>query len=212
MKTPPQWAKEGTVRRITRWDEPVMHTPCSPVTEFGPELHQLVSDMFATMKVAQGVGLASPQVGEGLAMFVFNCPDEDEHLVWGVVCNPVIELPEGKDRNLESSEEGCLSWPGAYQPLARPDQAICTGQDENGNPVRIVGTGLLARCLQHETDHLRGVVFGDRLSRRSRKLLDQQRAELAHLFPDEWPVQPKGRDTGDDQPPSDDQDLSGESM
>ena len=140
MKTPPQWAKEGTVRRITRWDEPVMHTPCSPVTEFGPELHQLVSDMFATMKVAQGVGLASPQVGEGLAMFVFNCPDEDEHLVWGVVCNPVIELPEGKDRNLESSEEGCLSWPGAYQPLARPDQAICTGQDENGNPVRIVGT------------------------------------------------------------------------
>jgi peptide deformylase len=111
-----------------------------------------------------------------------------------VVCNPSVELPTGKDRNLVSAEEGCLSWPGAYQPLARPDHAVCTGVDETGAAVRIEGTGMLARCLQHETDHLFGTVFGDRLSTRSRHKLDQEKERLAHLYPTDWPVHPKGRD------------------
>ena len=109
----------------------------------------------------------------------------------GVVCNPLVELPTGKDRNLDAGEEGCLSYPGGYQALARPDRARCTGQDAEGNEVDLQGTGTLARCFQHETDHLGGIVFGDRLSARSRRKLDEQAAELAYRYPDDWPVSPK---------------------
>lgn len=193
MKTPRQWAAEGSVHRITTWDEAVMRTRTEPVTDFGPELQQLAADMFATMAAAEGVGLAGPQIGVGLAIFVFDCPDADEKRHWGVVCNPSVTLPEGKDRNFDAIEEGCLSWPGAYQLLARPDHAICTGVDENGDPVTIEGTGLLARCLQHETDHLSGTVFGDRLSTRARRKLNEQRESLAHLYPADWPIGPKGQ-------------------
>ena len=172
-----------------------MHTPCRPVTDFGAHLHQLVADMFATMAAADGVGLAAPQVGVDLAMFVFHCTDEANRYHFGVVCNPTVDVPEGDDRNFDASDEGCLSWPGAYQSLARPDRAVCHGVDENGEPVTIVGTGLLARCLQHETDHLQGIVFGDRLSGRARRKLNEQREALRHLYPDDWPVTPKGRAT-----------------
>lgn len=192
MPTPRQWAAKGKVRRVTRWNEPVMHGPTRPVTEFGDELHQLIADMFATMERAEGVGLAAPQVAVDLSLFIYHCPDDHDRLRHGVVCNPAVTLPEGNDRRLDSTEEGCLSWPGAYQPLARPDRAICEGVDENGEPVRIEATGLLARCVQHETDHLSGTVFGDRLSTRSRRLLDQQKKQAAHLYPDDWPISPKG--------------------
>lgn len=181
----------GTVRPITRWGTPVMHAKTRPVTEFDEDLHTLIRDMFATMYAAEGVGLAATQVGVDLAVFVYRCPDKDDRLQEGVVCNPVVELPSGKDRVLDSTDEGCLSHPGGYQPLARPDFAVCTGQDENGNEITVTGTGLLARCLQHETDHLNGTVFGDRLSARSRRQLDKQTEELAYRYPDDWPVSPK---------------------
>ncbi|MCW3157230.1 peptide deformylase [Micropruina sonneratiae] len=190
----------GTVLPITRWGEPVMHNRTRPVTDFDDDLHTLVRDMFATMEAAQGVGLAATQVGLDLAVFVFECPDADDVLHSGVVCNPVVTVPETRDRELESAEEGCLSFPGAYQVLARPNTAVCEGQDADGNPVRIEGTGLLARCLQHETDHLGGTVFGDRLSTRARRLLSRQQAELDHLYPDDWPVTPR-RTSADEQPP-----------
>lgn len=181
----------GTVLPITRWGTPVMHAPTEPVTEFNDELRTLVRNMFATMEAAQGVGLAATQVGVGLAVFVYDCPDADNHSQVGVVCNPVIELPEGRDRKLESADEGCLSLPGGYAPLARTNRSICRGQDVDGNPVEVVGTGLLARCLQHETDHLHGMVFGDRLSTRVRKSLYASHEQLAHLYPEDWPVTPK---------------------
>lgn len=181
----------GTVRPITRWGTPVMHQQTRPVTEFDDELHALVRDMFATMRAAEGVGLAATQVGVDLAVFVYECPDADDRIQLGVVCNPVVELPTGKDRQLDASDEGCLSYPGGYQSVARPDRARCTGQDAEGNDVDLVGTGLLARCFQHETDHLNGTVFGDRLSGRSRRKLDQQVTELAYRYPDDWPVSPK---------------------
>lgn len=181
----------GSLRPITRWGTPVMHAKTRPVTEFGDELHALVKDMFATMHAANGVGLAATQVGVDLALFVYECPDADEVVRIGAVCNPVVTVPDGKDRTLESTEEGCLSLPGGYQPLARPDKAVCEGVDPFGEPVRIEGDGLLARCLQHETDHLNGTVFGDRLSTRSRKKLYAQHEELAHLYPDDWPVTPR---------------------
>lgn len=181
----------GTVLPITRWGTPVMHNPTRPVEEFGDELRSLARDMFATMRAAHGVGLAATQVGIDLAIFVFECPDADEVIHRGVVCNPEVTVPDTRGRTLESAEEGCLSYPGAYQVLARPDTAVCTGQDADGNPVRTEGTGLLARCLQHETDHLGGTVFGDRLSTRARRLLSKQHEELAHLYPDDWPVSPR---------------------
>ena len=191
MKSPAEWAVNGKVLRITRWDESIMRSQTRPVTTFDDTLAQLIADMFKTMAAADGVGLAAPQVDSDLALFVFNCPDIHDKLVYGVMCNPVVTLPEGKDRHLVSAQEGCLSWPGAYQSLARPDFAVCEGQDETGAPVRVEGTGLLARCLQHETDHLHGTVFGDRLSKRARRRLDQEKEELAPLYPADWPVHPK---------------------
>ncbi|SEQ53883.1 peptide deformylase [Microlunatus flavus] len=181
----------GRVLPITRWGDPVMHAKTRPVESFDDELRTLVRDMFATMEAASGVGLAATQVGLDLALFVYDCPDEAEVRHVGVVCNPVVELPEGKDRNLDAIDEGCLSYPGAYQELARPDHAVCRGQDVDGNPVEVRGDGLLARCLQHETDHLNGIVFGDRLSGRARKKLRQQHEDLSGRYPDDWPVSPR---------------------
>src|SRR5689334_2323599 len=153
--------ERGSVRPITRWGSEVMHHLNKPVTDFGPELQALVADMFATMDAAEGV-----------------------------VRNPVIELPEGKDRRLDEGDEGCLSLPGAFTKCARPDFAKVTGVDEHGNPVSYEGTGLLARCLQHETDHTQGTVFGDRLSRKYRKRLFNEAEELAEDYPDDWPITP----------------------
>jgi peptide deformylase len=141
-----------------------MHRPCKPVETFDDDLATLVADMVATMYAADGVGLAANQVGVGLRLFVFDCHEDGEEWVRGVVCNPVLTLPEGKDRNLEEAEEGCLSLPGAFASLARPDFATVTGLDQYGEPVTYSGGGFLARCLQHESDHLDGVVFGDRLT------------------------------------------------
>jgi len=182
----------GQLRRITRWGEVVLHAPTEPVTVFDADLLALIRDMFTTMVAADGVGLAAPQVGDNRSLFVFRCPDADDEIHVGVVINPVVELPEGKDRDLNSEDEGCLSLPGAYSALARPDKATCRGVDHNGDPVEIHGTGLLARCLQHETDHLSGLVFGDRLSARSRKRLYADHEALAYRYPADWPISPKG--------------------
>lgn len=181
----------GDVLPITRWGTPVMHAKTRPVTEFDEELRALARNMFATMDAAQGVGLAATQVGIDLAMFVFCCHDDDDKVHVGVFCNPEVTLPEGKNRHLVSEDEGCLSFPGAYQPLSRPDLATCRGQDVDGNDIELVGTGMLARCLQHEADHLNGTVFGDRLSSRTRKKLQAQQADLAPRYLDDWPITPK---------------------
>jgi peptide deformylase len=178
----------GTVLPITRWGESVMHAQTRQVTAFDEELRTLVRNMFATMAAAHGVGLAATQVGVDLALFVYDCPDEDDIHRAGAICNPVVTLPEGDARTFESTEEGCLSLPGGYQPLARPDHSSCAGLDPWGQAVTVLGTGTLARCLQHETDHLNGIVFGDRLSNRMRRKLYAQHEELAHLYPADWPV------------------------
>ncbi|RNM14290.1 peptide deformylase [Nocardioides pocheonensis] len=186
--TAPVLPEGGTVRPMTRWGDPVMHRPARPVTEFGDALRDLAADMVATMYAAEGVGLAACQIGVDLAVFVFDCPDESGTSYRGVVCNPVLDLPEGKDRQLDDTEEGCLSYPGAFVPCARPDRARVTGQGLDGEPVEFAGTGLLARCLQHETDHLHGTVFGDRLSDRMRKKLRKQMEAAAEEYPETWPA------------------------
>lgn len=179
----------GTVRPITRWGEQVMHRVQEPVTEYDEELHALAADMVATMYAADGVGLAACQIGVDRSIFVFDCPDDEGVRHQGVVCNPVLFLPEGRDRRLDDDDEGCLSLPGAFVKCARPDFARVEGQDLDGNPVSYEGQGLLARCLQHETDHCQGTVFGDRLNKRSRKKLFKQAEENAESYPGHWPAE-----------------------
>jgi peptide deformylase len=183
-----EYPEGGAVRPMTRWGDSVMHRPNRRVTEFDDSLRTLAADMIATMYAAEGVGLAACQIGVDLAMFVFDCHDEDGTAHRGVVCNPVLELPEGKDRHLDDGDEGCLSYPGAFVPCARPDRARVTGQGLTGEPVEYAGTGLLARCLQHETDHTNGVVFGDRLATRLRKKLRKQMEAAAEEYPQNWPA------------------------
>ena len=178
----------GTVRPITRWGTPVMHRPQTAVTSYDDELATLAADMVATMYAADGVGLAACQVGEDVAMFVFDCPDDSGVRTVGLVCNPVLTLPEGKDRHLEDDDEGCLSFPGSFEPCARPDRARVDGTGLDGRPVSFEGDGLLARCLQHETDHTLGTVFGDRLSAKSRKRLTKKHDASADDYPPTWPA------------------------
>lgn len=165
-----------------------MHRRCRPVESFDADLAQLVADMTATLYAAEGVGLAANQVGVDLQLFVFDCPDKDGEAHRGVVCNPVLSVPEGEERRLDEADEGCLSLPGAYVPLARPDYAEVEGVDHTGAPVRYDGHGFVARCLQHETDHLLGTVFGDRVSTRLRKRLYKEAAKMAEYYPDGWPA------------------------
>lgn len=165
-----------------------MHRECKDVTAFDDELATLVADMVATMYAAPGVGLAANQVGVDLKVFVFDCPDDDDVRHQGVVCNPVLSLPGLDDRELDEADEGCLSLPGAYATCVRPDKATVRGVDHTGAPVTYEGTGLLARCLQHETDHLFGTVFGDRITKRARKKLYADAEEVADEHPPTWPV------------------------
>ncbi|NYJ01342.1 peptide deformylase [Nocardioides thalensis] len=178
----------GTVRPMTRWGTPVMHRPQAQVTSYDDDLRALVADMTATMYAADGVGLAACQIGVDLAVFVFDCPDESGRRTVGVVCNPTVTLPEGKDRRLDDGEEGCLSFPGAFAPCARPDWAAVDGFGLDGEPVHFEGDGLLARCLQHETDHTLGTVFGDRIPDRARKKLQKQHDKIADEYPPDWPA------------------------
>ncbi|MER7213620.1 peptide deformylase [Streptosporangium sp. NPDC000239] len=162
---------EGTARQITFVGEPVLHRPCQDVTGFDEELAALVADMFASMYAAEGVGLAANQIGVPLRVFVYDCPDETEEYRKGVVVNPTLVLPGHGERNLDDYDEGCLSVPGQRASLARPDRAVVHGFDVTGAPITVEGTGLLARCLQHETDHLDGMLYIDRLPAERRQQL-----------------------------------------
>jgi peptide deformylase len=178
----------GTVRPITRWGTDVLHRRARPVTAYDDDLRTLVADMVATMYAADGVGLAACQIGVDLAVFCFDCPDESGRHTVGVVCNPVVELPEGRDRTLDEADEGCLSFPGAFVECPRPDHASVSGTGLDGEPVSFEGDGLLARCLQHETDHTVGTVFGDRLPTKARKRLTKEHDRAAEDFPPGWPA------------------------
>ena len=169
--------ERGTSRPITVVGNPVLHKECSDVTEFGDELAQLIDDMFASQRTAEGVGLAANQIGVDRKVFVYDCPDDDGVRHVGAICNPVLEELAPERRNLDDSNEGCLSVPTAYASLARPDYAVVRGQDALGKAVKVRGSGYFARCLQHETDHLYGYLYIDRLSKRERKDALRQMAE-----------------------------------
>ncbi|MEU9333317.1 peptide deformylase [Streptomyces sp. NPDC048290] len=162
-------ARRGTVRRITEVGEEVLHRPCRDVTEFGPDLAALIDDMFRTMYIADGAGLAANQIGVDLRLFVYDCPDDNGVRYVGHLVNPVLDPPAPAGRRLLEEGEGCLSVPGATMDVPRPDRAVVRGYDREGQPLVIEGTGYFARCLEHETDHVNGQVYLDRLSRRDRK-------------------------------------------
>ena len=148
------------VRPIRQLGDPVLRQPCRPVTAFDGKLALLVDDLIETCRLPGRAGLAAPQVGVSLAVFSYNVDGEE-----GYVVNPTLVSTEGT----QEGEEGCLSIPGIHAETPRAAHAVVTGFDVHGEPVEVAGTGLMARCLQHETDHLQGILYIDRLDRETRK-------------------------------------------
>lgn len=162
--------------------DPVLHAPCEPVTDFGPSLARLLEDMYATMYAANGVGLAANQIGVGLRVFVYDCPDDEDVRHLGHVVNPRLVAADGVEVR---GPEGCLSLPGIEAGTPRYDRAVVEGVTAEGAPVRVEGTGFFARCLQHECDHLEGGVYLDHVTgRRRRRAL---RAVRRTAWGSRWP-------------------------
>ncbi|HUK67922.1 MAG TPA: peptide deformylase [Streptosporangiaceae bacterium] len=149
------------VKPIRLFGDPVLRTPAEPVRDFDAELRKLVKDLTETMLDAPGTGLAAPQIGVGLRVFTYHVEDDLGHLI-----NPSLDLSDEED----SGDEGCLSIPGLAFPTTRALRAVAKGYNMHGEPITLEGTALLARCAQHETDHLDGVLFIDRLDPEQRKL------------------------------------------
>ena len=145
--------------------DPVLHHPASPVTAYDEALRSLVADMMETNAAANGAGLAAPQIGVPQRVFVYSCADATGRIQRGHVVNPVLTtdpIPGGLPDD-EHDIEGCLSVPGEHFPTSRAALATVVGFDEFGEPTTVVGTGILAVALQHEVDHLDGLLYLDRL-------------------------------------------------
>ena len=148
------------VKPIRLFGDPVLRTSAEPVKDFDKELRILVKDLTDTMLEAPGVGLAAPQLGVGLRVFTYYVEEELGHLV-----NPSLDLSSDE----ETDDEGCLSLPGLVFPTKRAIGVVAKGFDTHGEPITLEGTHLLARCVQHETDHLDGILFVDRMDPEQRK-------------------------------------------
>jgi len=152
------------VRPIVIYGEDVLHVEAQPVTEFDDGLRQLVEDMFETMDAAPGVGLAAPQVGVPLRVFVYDYPTDDGAPRRGVAVNPELLISPLDVREPEASdEEGCLSFPGERYPLVRAERALLRAVNIDGKPFEFDCDGWFARIMQHEFDHLNGILYVDRL-------------------------------------------------
>jgi peptide deformylase len=147
------------IRPIVRFGADVLHRPAAKVAEITPDIHQLVDDMIQTMYAAPGVGLAAPQVGVPLRIFVVDISVGRNPADLLTFINPEFVEREG----MQLEEEGCLSVPGFNATVARPERAIVKGLDRDGVEHVVEGKGLLARAFQHEMDHLDGTLFVDRL-------------------------------------------------
>lgn len=145
---------------IKKYPDEVLKKKASPVDVIDADMRRLVDDMVETMYAAPGVGLAAPQVGVSKRIVVIDISNDEEKHPLIVLVNPGIVEAEG----LIDSEEGCLSVPKYTSVIKRAERVVVGGLDVNGNPVKIEGAGLLARALQHEIDHLDGILFVDRLS------------------------------------------------
>ena len=151
-----------TVQPIRLFGDPVLRTKAEVVTDFDKQLRTLVADLAETMLDAPGVGLAAPQIGVGVRVFTYHLDDtQSGHLV-----NPVLHFPDDEEQD---GPEGCLSIPGLSFDCRRKANVVAHGQNMYGDPVTVEGTAMLSRCVQHETDHLDGVLFLDRLDTAARK-------------------------------------------
>ena len=169
--------EKGQGRRITEIGEPVLHRRASDVEadEFGTEqLFELIVDMFTTMDIAEGVGLAAPQIGVDKQVFVFDVPGDDGNYYAGYVINPQLETIDAAG---VTQSEGCLSVPGAHADLERASSVTVTGVDQDGKPVKLTGTGYLARAFLHEFQHLQGTLYYDHLSEAEQARVLAQRNE-----------------------------------
>jgi len=147
------------IRPILRYGAAVLHRPSAVVPDVTPEIQQLIDDMIKTMYAAPGVGLAAPQIGVALRIFVADVTVGRDPAALHVFVNPEFVEREG----MQVEEEGCLSVPGFNATVARPERVTVKGLDRNGVEHSVTGTQLLARCFQHEMDHLDGKLFVDRL-------------------------------------------------
>jgi peptide deformylase len=159
------------IQPIRLFGDPVLRQPAREVTDFDVELRKLVADLTDTMLAAPGAGLAAPQIGVGLRVFTWYVDGEVGHLV-----NPALELSEEQ----QHGAEGCLSIPELTFECLRALSVVANGFDMHGEPVTVHGSDLLARAIQHETDHLDGVLFIDRLDTETRK------AAMREIRDSEW--------------------------
>ncbi|CAN2198996.1 Def N-formylmethionyl-tRNA deformylase [Candidatus Nanopelagicaceae bacterium] len=160
-----------SIKPIRHFGDPVLVTPASEVTDFDKELRLLVKDLTETMLNAPGAGLAAPQIGVPLRVFVWDVDGELGHLI-----NPSLDLSS----EMQDGDEGCLSFPDLVYPTPRSLRAVAKGFNMHGEPLVVEGTELLARALQHETDHLDGILFIDRLNEEDRK------AAMKEIRDSEW--------------------------
>ena len=149
-----------SIQEIRYFGDPVLTTPASPVVDFDKELRVLVKDLTDTMLDAPGAGLAAPQIGVSLRVFVWDVDETLGHLI-----NPTLTLSE----EMQDGEEGCLSFPELRYETPRAMRAVAKGFNMYGEPIVVEGSEFLARALQHETDHLNGILFIDKLSEEDRK-------------------------------------------
>jgi peptide deformylase len=167
-----------SVRRILHLgDDPLLRRKAAAVPEVNDEVRALIADMFETMRAAEGIGLAAPQIGVGVRIFVMDVGDEA--VGPRAFVNPRIVQRSGRI----ASEEGCLSLPGLSAEVERAARIVVEGLDEMGTPQRLEAVELVSRCIQHEVDHLDGLLFLDRVSPLKRKMLlkewERQRKETA---------------------------------
>ena len=160
-----------TVRRIRTYGDPVLRQKADDVVDFDASLQRLVTDLSDTLREAGGAGLAATQIGITQRVFVYVRDGEMHHLV-----NPVLDIASDEEEIVDI--EGCLSIPGLSYDLARPRRIVARGADQHGEPLEIEGTERLARALAHETDHLDGVLFIDRLPSEERK---RAKAEIREM-------------------------------
>jgi peptide deformylase len=163
------------LRPILRLGDSLLTDPARPVDAIKPDVNQLIDDMIETMYAAPGIGLAAPQVGVGLRLFVIDLSLGRDPQGLTVLINPEFVEREG----MQLEEEGCLSVPGFTSTVARPKRVVVKGLDRHGDTRTVEGTGLLARALQHEMDHLDGHLFVHRLRGISRDLILRKVKKLA---------------------------------
>jgi len=159
------------IRTIRHFGDPILTTPASEVTVYDKELRNLVKDLTETMLDAPGAGLAAPQIGVGLRVFTWHVDEELGHLI-----NPTLDLSD----EMQEGEEGCLSFPELRYETPRAFRAVAKGFNMHGEPIVIEGTEFLARALQHEVDHLNGILFIDRMSPQMR------RAAMKEIRESDW--------------------------